>query len=119
MKKHAIAAIALCAAAAAGAQTIYRCGNSYSEDPCAGATVVAVAPAPSAAEAAATRDEVRREAQLADEMHAARIKEEALHKAAAPARKAAERAHAKPAKLVVARTSPAKQDKKPAKKKSA
>jgi hypothetical protein len=77
MKKQLIAAIAFGAAACAGAQAIYRCGSSYGQEACADAKVIEAPPAPSAADVAATRDDVRRESQMADELHAARKKEEA------------------------------------------
>jgi len=90
MKKQLIAAIragaaiALCAAASAHAQTIYRCGNSYGQEACAQAKLIEPVAAPSAAEVAAARDEVQRESQMADELHAARKKDEAPPEPEAP-----------------------------------
>jgi hypothetical protein len=66
-----IAAVAIgiaALAAAASAETVYRCGNSYSNAPCAGATAVDVGTSPGAAERAEARAVATRERQLAAEM---------------------------------------------------
>jgi hypothetical protein len=80
MKKLSILAGALlaCALMPAGAQTIYRCGDTYSQLPCDNARVVgAPAAKPGAAEAQASRQAVVRDAARADAMEKARLKDEA------------------------------------------
>jgi hypothetical protein len=74
----AFALLVLAALPAAG-QGVYRCGNTYSQQPCAGGSPVdAAAAAPDAKErAAAAREETQREAKAADAMEKARLKEEA------------------------------------------
>jgi hypothetical protein len=74
----AVAALSLAfIAGTAGAQTIYRCGNAYSDEQCPGASAVAPLRAPSAEQSAASRRETEREMKLASAMEAARLKEEA------------------------------------------
>jgi len=71
-------ALAVIAALPAAAQTVYRCGNSYSPQPCPGGNAVeATTHAPSAQEQATARDQTKREAKAADSMEKARLKEEA------------------------------------------
>jgi hypothetical protein len=53
---------------AAGAQTIFRCGDSYSQSPCANATIVDVVAPPSALQRSEARDVAAREKLLALEM---------------------------------------------------
>lgn len=77
MKRQLLIALFACSATAVGAQTIYRCGNTYSEQPCPGGTTVEAARPPTAAEAAAARRETEREAKVAEAMEKARVKEEA------------------------------------------
>lgn len=85
MGKHLIfvlLALAAGAAAAAGdapplAQDIYRCGDSYSQRPCPGGTLVPTDDARSASQRAQTSQAARRDAQLAATMEKARLKEEA------------------------------------------
>jgi hypothetical protein len=66
----------------AQADTVYRCGESYSNSPCAGATVVATDDARSAAQRADTQAAVKRDAALAQAMEKDRLRLEAK---AAPA----------------------------------
>ncbi len=61
----------------ATAQTAYRCGNSYSQSPCANGTAVDIADPRSAAQKRDTDEAVRRNAQAADAMEKTRMKEEA------------------------------------------
>jgi hypothetical protein len=69
-------AAALLAAQAAGAQTIWRCGNSYSTTPCAGgSTVQAQEPRP-AEDVQAAQGVADRERQLADRLRAEREQRE-------------------------------------------
>ena len=76
---HAIAiALALLAGAAlpAGAQGVYRCGDSYSQQPCPGGKRVEVDDARSAVQKSQTDRAVQRDAKAADAMERARLKEE-------------------------------------------
>ena len=75
-KKISIAAIALAAAAAAGAQTMYRCGSSYSQLPCQGGSEVAgFAPRPPA-DVAQARAAAQADAKRADAMEKTRLAQE-------------------------------------------
>lgn len=77
MKRQLLIALLACGAAAAGAQTIYRCGNTYSERPCPDGAALQPLRAPDPADAAAARKENERQAKAADAMEKARLKEEA------------------------------------------
>jgi hypothetical protein len=80
MKKQMtmVFALVLVAALPAAAQAVYRCGNTYSQQPCPGGSAVdAAAKAPGAKEQATAREETKREAKAADAMEKARLKEEA------------------------------------------
>jgi len=78
----AIAAAAL--ASAAGAQTIFRCGDSYSQSPCANAKVFEAIAAPSAAQRADAQAVAAREKLLALEMvQERREREQAIRPATA------------------------------------
>lgn len=77
-----LAAALLCAASAgwmhpAGAQAIYRCGDSYSQRPCPGGKVVDADDARSASQKSQTDQAVRRDAKAAEALEKARLKEEA------------------------------------------
>jgi hypothetical protein len=64
-----LCALALAAlASAASAQEIFRCGDSYSQTPCANAKVVALVPAATDAERAQAREVAARTKLLASEM---------------------------------------------------
>ena len=80
MKKRLIAIAftgAFCATAA-GADTIYKCGASYSNAPCEGATTLQTVTARSdVAAVKASQEMTKRQAKLGDEMEKARLKEEA------------------------------------------
>jgi hypothetical protein len=71
----------LCLAASgcigAAAQTIYRCGDSYSQQPCAGGSQVQAADPRSAGQRSQTSAAARADAKAADAMEKARLKEEA------------------------------------------
>jgi hypothetical protein len=69
------AALALCGAWAQ-AQTVYRCGNSYSQQPCPGAAPVAAADPRTPAEAARSGSVAAADAKRADAMEKARIAQE-------------------------------------------
>ncbi|MDP3761079.1 MAG: hypothetical protein Q8R01_11265 [Ramlibacter sp.] len=81
MKRNLEAAL-LCVALAgwmlpAGAQAIYRCGDSYSQKPCPGGRVVEADDARSASQKSQTEEAVRRDAKAAEALQKARLKEEA------------------------------------------
>ena len=76
MNKTIIAAIALTTAGAAGAQTMYRCGSSYSQQPCPGGSEVAgLAPRP-ASDVAQAKAAVQADAKRAEAMEKARLQQE-------------------------------------------
>ena len=77
-----IALLLACGAAGAQAQAIYRCGNTYSQQPCPDGTLVKVDDTRSPGAAAASTAETKRQAKAADAMEKARLSEEAK---AAPA----------------------------------
>ena len=82
--KARLPSMLLCAAVAgwlpaAGAQAIYRCGDSYSQQPCPGGKVVDADDARSAGQKAQTDQAVRRDAKAAEALEKARLKEEAHH----------------------------------------
>ena len=88
MSAHACSAVlAFClaaVAAGASAETVYRCGSSYSHAPCEGATTVDVGAAPDAAQRAEARAVAARERELAAELiRDRRERERALRPAAA------------------------------------
>jgi len=81
MMKNITAAL-LCAALAgaslpAAAQIIYRCGDSYSQQPCPGGKVLEVDDSRSASQKSQTDQAVRRDAKAADAMEKARLNDEA------------------------------------------
>lgn len=59
------------------AQTVYRCGNSYSQTPCAGAIEVPVEDTRTEAQRAAAREGLARDKALGKEMETTRRKDEA------------------------------------------
>src|SRR5690606_31939310 len=69
------AALAL-ACTAGGAQTVWRCGNSYSTQPCAGGSSFEVTPAPSREEALRAEKAAKIDAQRAAELEKARLAQE-------------------------------------------
>jgi hypothetical protein len=74
--------IAVCLAALgwmapAAAQSIYRCGDSYSQKPCPGGRLVPVDDVRSAAQGRQTTAAAQRDARTAEAMEKARLKEEA------------------------------------------
>ena len=66
----------------AAGQTVWRCGDTYSQKPCPGGRQVQAEDSRDAGQRAQTSSAARRDAKLADEMEKARLKEEAK---AAPA----------------------------------
>jgi hypothetical protein len=81
MSKHSRAWIMLVVVAGcvppAMAQTIYRCGDSYSQQPCPGGKPVAVEDSRTPAQRAQTTDAVKRQAAAADQLEKERVREEA------------------------------------------
>lgn len=70
-------ALAVCTAAAQ-AQAIYRCGDSYSQQPCAGGkAIVAEQPTPTSAERKQSAAAAQRDARLADSLEKERVQREA------------------------------------------
>ena len=69
--------LAAACVAPAAAQGIYRCGDSYSQQPCAGGTMVEVQDERSAVQRSQTSLAAERDAKTADAMEKARVKEEA------------------------------------------
>jgi hypothetical protein len=79
-RKLTIAALCLAVSgwiAPAAAQNIYRCGNSYSQQPCPGGTLVPADDARSASQRSQTSLASERDAKAADVMEKVRLKEEA------------------------------------------
>lgn len=70
-------AIALGGSTPGWAQTIYRCGESYSQQPCPGGKEIQADDPRSAGQRSQTSEAARRDAQAADAMEKARLKEEA------------------------------------------
>jgi hypothetical protein len=64
-------------ATAQGAKNIYRCGNTYSQQPCADGKLVAASDSRSAAQKSQTDEAAKRDAKAAEAMEKARVKEEA------------------------------------------
>jgi len=63
--------------ALSSAETVYRCGESYSQQPCPGGKPVQTDDPRSEGQRAQTREAVRRDAKAADEMEKSRLKAEA------------------------------------------
>ena len=98
-KKTSIAAIVLAVSGAAGAQSVYRCGSSYAQQPCPGGSEVAVGSAPRpAADVAQARAAAQTDMKRADAMEKARLAQERnASKALVIGPQAAASAPAKPA----------------------
>ena len=76
-KKPFLYLLAAACVAPAAAENIYRCGDSYSQRPCPGGTVVEVEDERSAVQRSQTSLAAQRDARIADAMEKARLKEEA------------------------------------------
>jgi hypothetical protein len=73
----ALAFAAVCATALpAAAQNVYRCGDSYSQNPCPGGVLVPTDDARTAAQRSQTREAALKDGKAADAMEKARLKEE-------------------------------------------
>ena len=77
MKTTTILAALLLTTAAAQAEQVWRCGNTYSQQPCAGGTPVQVQDARDAAQAQQAGKQTLRDAKTADAMEKARLAQEA------------------------------------------
>ena len=60
----------------AGAQTTYKCGNSYSQQPCPGGTVVDTADPRTSAQKKQAEQAIQRESKLASELEKSRLQKE-------------------------------------------
>ena len=72
-----VTACTLAAMQPAAAQNVYRCGDTYSQRPCAGGTLVPTDDARSDAQRAEARAAAQKNGKAADAMEKARLKEEA------------------------------------------
>jgi hypothetical protein len=70
------AATAALGASAMAQAPIYRCGDSYSQTPCAGGKIIAASDSRSADQKAQTDEATKRNAKAASEMEKARVKDE-------------------------------------------
>jgi hypothetical protein len=82
MNKNLILVLLLAVWAAAtlstgAAQSVYRCGDSYSGKPCPGGALVPTDDSRSAAQRTQTREAAQRDAKTADAMEKARLRDEA------------------------------------------
>ncbi len=75
--QSALALSLAAASVAAPAQAIYRCGDSYSQQPCAGGRAIEADPAPTAAERRQSAAATQRDARLADSLEKDRLRQEA------------------------------------------
>ncbi|MGE4240912.1 hypothetical protein [Ramlibacter sp.] len=82
MRRTTFACLALVmtfGAGTAGAQTVWRCGNAYSQQPCADGTPLEAADARTREQAQQASDAAKRDAKVADTMAADRAKEDSRH----------------------------------------
>ena len=77
LKAVMIGTLLACAGGDALAQQMYRCGSTYSEQPCQGATLIQAVQKPTAADARQAESAAQRDARLADSMEKARLAQEA------------------------------------------
>ena len=94
MKATIVAVLAFTALSSAHAQTVYRCGNAYSQAPCAGAKSVEVSDARTAVQQAEGRRVADAERRLAADLRRERLADE---RALRPAAAASLSAHPAPA----------------------
>ncbi|CAN5443020.1 hypothetical protein BH11PSE7_BH11PSE7_13450 [soil metagenome] len=97
----------------AGAQTVYRCGSSYSQSPCPAGVAVAVDDPRSAQQKQETEAAARHDSKTADGMEKSRLKQEAMDRPAqlAAARAAQKAATQKPEKTPAPKKQARKKDK--------
>jgi hypothetical protein len=109
----AVAALSVVASGVVDAETIFRCGNEYSNVACAHATTLVVAASVTPEQRAEARDVARREKALAAEMTRDRREQEALAKPPAAGSLSASRVVAAPP-TIAAKRHARKHDKKAA-----
>lgn len=86
---HLLAGTVLACCAVAEAETVYRCGNSYSQTPCPGGSTVDAADKRTPEQRKAHEASVKQEKRAGDSLEKTRLKEEAaLRKATEQAEKA-------------------------------
>jgi len=91
-----IAPLLLPLAVAASAQTVYRCGNSYSQQPCPGGNAIDASDRRTPAQRKAAEDGAKHERRTADTLEKQRVKEEeSVARAAQQVEKAEQAAAAK------------------------
>lgn len=112
---HLVAPALLLLAATAQGQTVYRCGNSYSQQPCPGGTTVEASDARTPEQRRAQQADAQQQRRVADRLEKERLKEEAAAARAAEQADKAQRAADKAAqKSSTAQKSPHAKDKIPA-----
>lgn len=100
------------ACASATAQQIYRCGNNYSQSPCAGGHAIAADDPRTDEQRAAARQALAQDKELAKDMETSRRKDEALQLTLVKAAQAAQAHKAKDKKLADKKPKEAKMGKK-------
>lgn len=108
---HISTSLLLALAASAQAQTVYRCGNSYSQEPCPGGTTVNAADERTAEQRKAHENTVRQDVRTAAAMERERLKQEAA--AARAAQQAAKVEQKEKAGARAAQKTPAHRTKNP------
>lgn len=76
MRQTVVVIAAIAALQGASAQTVWRCGSSYSQQPCAGGAPVAASDARTRAESARAADVARNDWALADRLEKERLAQE-------------------------------------------
>jgi hypothetical protein len=109
----AVLSIMCLAGPMAGAQTVYRCGSSYSQSPCPAGVPLVVDDPRSAQQKQETDAAVKRDARTADSMEKSRLKQEAMERPAqlAAARAAQKDATQKPEKTAASKKQARKKEK--------
>ena len=95
---YLIAPLLLTLATVAPAQTVYRCGNSYSQQPCPGGNAIDTSDPRTPEQRKAAEDGARHERRTADSLEKDRLKEEAAAIRAAERADKAQRAAEKAAR---------------------
>lgn len=108
---HVIALLLLLSPALTAAQTVYRCGNSYSQQPCPGASAIDTSDSRTPEQRAAHAANVKQEKRAADALEKSRLQEEAAARRAAAAEEQARRAEARSAQPQNGKTRKSSKDK--------
>lgn len=108
---HVIALLLLLSPALTAAQTVYRCGNSYSQQPCPGASAIDASDSRTPEQRAAHVANVKQEKRAADALEKSRLQEEAAARRAAAAEEQARRAEARSAQPQNGKTRKSSKDK--------